>query len=230
MRWKYRNHVHANGETLVTYFGARRLYTARGFPDRIIKRALVEGEVLATTQAAIESARDTIEAAYAQDGGDAALLTDTGAETYQMRNCRILELAWLQEEAKAHFATALPFRITIESEELASDGGMLSFSESFTRIGNGGPRVVWPELQNGPAIPQTTAANTNVTLIQSGEAVALGGWPLENVPVFPAFLDNPTDTTSRTINFADLRPVYTVRWNYVFTFNRNEPLPFPTAR
>jgi hypothetical protein len=146
-----------------------------------------------------------------------------------MRLCRVLEVAWLQEEAKAHFATALPFRITIESDELA-EGGMVSFTESYTRIGNAGPRTVWPELQNGPSIPQVTASHTNVTIIQSGEAISFGGWPTGNPPGLPtAFLDNPTETTARFISYADIRPLYTTRWNYVYTFNYDQALPFPLA-
>jgi hypothetical protein len=235
MFWIFGSLHHENGEVLVTAFTARRLFTPRGQLDRIVKTAVIEGEILRSGQANIEARRDAIDAAYATDQPLAELRQDDGSggegpPTYQMQNPRVLDFVWLQEEHKAHFATALPFRAVIQSEEIYG-GGLLSFSETLTKTGNAGQRVVWPELDNGPAIPQIVSGHTNVTIVQSGEAVGIDGWPLATGPLYPAFnLDNPSDTLSRTVTNSDLRPVYTTRWQYQFTFNANEPLGFPIPR
>lgn len=232
MFWKYGNYTHPNNEVLVTAFTARRLYTPRRLLDRIIKTAVIEGEIIAEGQTAIEARRLEVDTAYASAATGAFLLKDTadgGQATYSMANPRLLDFVWLQEEHKAHFATGLPFRAVIESEEINLDSGLLSFSETITKIGNGAERRVWPELDNGESIPQIVSTKTNVTILQSGEAFALGGWPV-NVgdPIYGTpQLDNPSQTVSHTLEDSDIRPVYAKRWNYVFTFNTNETPPFP---
>lgn len=235
MFWKYGDLTHENGEVLVTAFTMRRLYSPRGILDRVVKTAVIEGEIIASGQTAIEARRTIIDNAYRSEVTSAMLLKDTadgGQPTYQMSFPRVLDFVWLQEEHKAHFATGLPFRAVLESEELAT-GGLIAFSETLTKIGNAGPRTVWPELDNGPSIPQIVSNHTNVTIIQSGEIIGLVDFL--TIPPSPHLypllnLDNPSSTFSHTLTNSDIRPVYTTRWNYVFTFNSNEALLFPTLR
>ena len=225
MFWRYGSFTHEDGEVLVSAFTARRIFTPRRTLDRIIKTAVIEGEILRSGQDNIEARRDAIDAAYASQVSYAALLRDNGSggqgsQTYEMHNPRLLDFVWLQEEHKAHFATALPFRAVIESEELSNDAGLISFSETITKIGNAGARVVWPELDNGPAIPQIVSRHTNVTVLQSGEAAAYGSYWPANSPIDDN-IDNPSETVSRTVNNSDIRPVFITRWQYQFTFNAN---------
>jgi hypothetical protein len=236
MRLAIGSYLFENAECLITYNGGQRLYSPRGRATGLLRTWIIEGEILRTTQATIETRRREIENALAIEGNSARLLADDGSTTYQLdsqKGVRVLELAWLQEENSAHFATALPFRIRLQGEEVISDGDPLVFyTEEITRIGNGGPRVVWPELQNGPSIPQTTASHTNVTIIQRGEAVGSFAYPFFNPPLFPDNLQNPDEATSRVAPTWDGLALvnHTVRWNYIFVFNSAEPLPFPIVR
>src|SRR5688572_1020849 len=197
MFWRQGIYTHPNNEILVTAFTVRRLYTPRRLLDRIVKTAVLEGEVIAEGQTAIEARRDEIDAVYSNEVTYAALLKDTadgGQATYEMHFPRVVDFVWLQEEHKAHFATALPFRAVIESEELYDATGLISFSETITKIGDGGERRVWPELDNGPSISQVVSSHTNVTLLQEGEAIAFDAYPLPSSPIISqvATLDRPS--------------------------------------
>lgn len=236
MRLKYGGNTLEDSECLITYNGAQRVYNARGKAWRMQRVWHIEGEIVASGQAAIESRRQIIEGYFQAEGGTAQLLNDSGQPTYVLTGefgVKVLELAWLQEEARAHFATALPFRIRLFAESIISDGDtLLAYEETVTRIGNGGPREVWVEIQNGPPVRQITAAQTSITIIQRGTAVGEYGWPLLNEPLFPENLQNPEEATERIAPQRDglLNVAYTVRWNYIFKFGPGQALGFPIIR
>jgi hypothetical protein len=239
MRLKYGNFVFDDAECLITYNGAQRVYGPRGIATGLLRTWVVEGEIVASGQTAIETRRTNIETALSSEGGRASLLDNDGFETYVMdsadgKGVKVLELAWLQEEAKAHFATALPFRIRLQQEEFLSDQDpLLFYNESVSRIGNGGPREVFIELQNGPPVRQITATHTPITIIQRGERVyeffQNATYPPFNAPIFPQNLLNPEEATEYVSPEQDgtilVRP--TARWNYVMVFNTVQALPFP---
>jgi hypothetical protein len=236
MRFRYGSYTFENAECLITSNSGQRLYGPRGRATGLLRTWIIEGEILRSTQATIETRRREIENALAIEGNSATLLADDGSVTYQLnspKGVRVAQLAWLQEENKAHFATALPFRIILQGEEIITDNDTLLFyRETLTRIGNGGPRVVRPELQNGSSIPQVTASNTNVTIIQEGEAVGSYAYPFFNPPLFPDNLLNPDEATSRTSPRWDGLALvdWTVRWNYIMQFSDPQELPFPIVR
>lgn len=236
MRFQYGSFRFEDAECLITFNGGQRRYTPRGMADRIVRTWTVEGEILAANSAAIETRRRLIEANLAVEGRRAVLLQDDGAEAYVLDSplgVRIRQLAWFQEEAKAHFATALPFRIVLEGEEILSDGdSLVAYSERITRLGNGGPRTVVVELQNGPPVKQITAQQTAVTLIQQGEAVGSFAYPYANPPIYPSELSNPDEAVTKIapqrdgLGFTN----HAIQWNYIMTFTSAVPLPNPIAR
>jgi hypothetical protein len=126
MRLKYGNFIFDEAECLVTYNGGQRVYGPRGLATSFVRTWIIEGEIVAATQADIETRRQTIEGALAIEVSEAALLFDNSTvPTYVLtahKGVRLLELAWLQEEARAHFATALPFRIRLSGESFISEG------------------------------------------------------------------------------------------------------------
>lgn len=239
MRFRYGNYTFENAECLITYNGGQRIYGPRGRATSMLRTWTIEGEIIRSTTAQIESRRREIESNLSIEGGSAALLADDNSPTYELNSAkgvRILELAWLQEEHKAHFATSLPFRIRLQGEEIISDGDtLLHYTETITRIGNGGPREVFVELQNGPPQRQITSVQTPITIIQRGEAVGeyfANGYPLFNNPIFPLNLQNPDEATERIAPRWDglIQVEPAVRWNYIFLFNTIQELPFPLLR
>lgn len=237
MRFEYGPYRHPESECLVTYFGSRRVYNPRGRAQRMLQQMVVEGTIVAAGQAAIESRRREIEQAYALEGQRATLYSDAGSPTYQLDSplgVRVLDLTWLQEDGKAHYATGLPFRITLEAENTIDDGDTLvSYVETVTRVGTGGPRVLWPELDNGPAIPQIVASNPNVVIVQEGEAVGSLAYPAFSLPLFlPPNLDEAGMIQSRSTPRVDGLGLtdWPIRWQYTFTFNSAQPLPIPIPR
>jgi hypothetical protein len=242
MRFRYGNFTFEEAECLITYNGGQRVYGPRGLATSFVRTWIIEGEIIAATQSDIETRRQTIESNLAIEVSSAALLFDNSTvPTYVLtadKGVKLLELAWLQEEARAHFATALPFRIRLSGESFISDGdNLLHYEETVTRIGNGGPREVYVELQNGPPVRQTTATHTVVTIIQRGTAVGERfnsnlDYPDFNVPLSPLNLINPDEATERIAPSLDglSRVNPTVRWNYIFQFNTAQPLPFPNTR
>jgi hypothetical protein len=215
------------GETLVSFFGQARRYNQRGWAQSKVLRMVVEGEIVASGQAAINTRMAAIQDALAVEGYTVAFRFDSGAETrYKLdgpssRGVRILELAFQQQEGKAHFATGLPFTITFEAEYGISDlDPYVSFQETVGRIGNGGPRVVWQELDYGEPVPQTVSTNTTVTIVQQGTAVGASGWPPFPRPLWEP-IDNPEESVfSDSPELDGLAYVnWPIRWSYRTTLN-----------
>lgn len=240
---RYAGYSFQDAECLPVFYGRARTYNARGRAQFIVKRLTIEGEIIAATQALIDARVREIENALAVEGGTAVLLLDSGAESaYKLdggssvSGVKIIDGPnFPQEEAKAHYATGQPFNMTFEAEYLISDfDPLVSFSESITKIGNAGPRVVWPELDNGQSIPQIVSTHTNVTIIQAGSAVGVSGYPFAYAPppIFPQNLDNPDETT--TVESPQLTGLgfqnFTLNWVYRMTLNANPGIVIPTAR
>jgi hypothetical protein len=245
MRLEYKTQLLADAECLITYNGGQRVYGPRGIATSFVQTWIIEGEIVAANQAAVEVRRKQIDVIFSSEGGlgdTARLLADDGTPTYILSGnkggIKVLEFAWLQEEAKAHFATGLPFRVRLAGESFISDNdNLLAYEETVTRIGNGGPREVYVELQNGPPVRQITATHTPITIIQRGSAVSErwvtnDDYQAFNTPLFPDNLINPEEATERIAPSLDgLSYVHpTVRWNYIFVFNTAEQLPFPILR
>lgn len=220
-----------NAEVTPTFFGQWRIYNQRGRAQLLRKRMTIEGEIIADGQAAINARMGQIQSAFALEGGTCVLLTDAGAETnYRLDSSAVSGVRIIEgpsfhiQDGKAHFATGLPFSITLEADYLVNDGdSLVSWSERVTRIGNGGPRVATIELDNGLPIRQIVSASTPVQIIQSGEAVGATTWPNFPGAIFPAYLDNPEEAEGsdapRTngLGFLD----FPIHWQYRHTLPYN---------
>lgn len=240
MLFRYGSFSFASGECMVEFFGQFRRYNGRGLAQTVVKRMNVSGEIVADGQSAINTRAALIQNAMSLDGGSAAFLKSDGSETiYKIdggsaRSVRVLDFAFLQQDGKAHFATGLPFQFTIEGEFTLSDGDpLVSYEERITRIGLGGPRKAWPELINGQSIEQTTSYSSNITIVQSGDAIGSLGYPAFNQPIFPDALGSPEDyqTTTGTprrdgFSYVD----WPISWSYRMTLVAPQNIPYPLIR
>lgn len=241
MYFRFSNYTHPFGECLVAFFNRATKYNRRGRPESAVFRMIVRGEIVATGQAAIDARVAEIRNAYGLDGGSAALLrTDLSATSIAMptgslRGVQVLDLTFEQEEKKAHFATGLPFSIALEAEYQISDGDpIVEYHEQLTVIGDGGPRYVWQEIDNGPPIRQMVSTNTPVTLLQSGFMVGTSAsHAVVNEPLFPDNLDRPDGIQKGNATpklDGGVLTEWGINWSYRMIFGGPVALPFPTVK
>lgn len=226
MYLRYSNFAFSTGEAFPSFFRQIRRYNQRGRAQSIIKTVQVQGEVIATSQAGCESRVAQILTALELEGGSVDWIDDTGQQTHislpsvGSYGVRILENTLTMEEAKAHWATGVPFQVTFEAEYGISDGDRYVFyQETIGKIGNGGPRIVIQELDNGPPIEQIVSTHTPVQMVQQGTAVGARAYPPFPVPIFGC------DSTEQ-VQFYDTPEVnglvyenYPIRWSYRKTLN-----------
>lgn len=222
------------GEAWPVFFGQQRRYNPRGMAQSVVKTMQVEGTIIASGQAAINTRVGQILTALELEGGSAIFHMDTGADTHialpsaGSRGVRILQNTLTMEEGKAHFATGLPFSITFEAEYPIADlDPYVEYQETITRAGTGGPRKVWQELDFGVSIEQIVSTNTPVTYTQQGFAVGASGYP----PFPPAIYgyDDPDNSISYDAPQRDglVYINFPIRWNYRKTVQGNQGLQPP---
>lgn len=148
--------------------------------------------------------------------------------------CRVIQPpSFALQDGKAHYTTGLPFTVVLEADYQDSNDTLVSYSETITKIGQGGPRRLVIELDNGVAQEQIVSSHTPVVLIQSGEAIGYQAYPFFNAPVYPNYVDLPD---GYQVAYAAPRlegntyVEYGVRWNYRMTIPTDATLPFPSTR
>jgi hypothetical protein len=240
MIFTYGGYSHPDNECLVTFFGAQRLQGPRGKTITLRRTMRVEGEIIASTTAAIDARVAAIRAAYAVEGGSAVLYTSAGASTQfqlpslgSISGTRIVEgPTFFTQDGKAHYATGLPFALTLEADYFTKESfGLLFYTETISRVGSGGPRRVVIEVDNGLPVEQLVSTNTPIVVIQSGEAVNFAGsYPPPNSPIFAQYLDEPDGNhvayTAPRLN-GETYTEWTTRWDYRFTLPSNTTIPYP---
>lgn len=236
----YGSYEHPDHECLVSFFGQERLFNQRGNAYITRKRMVVDGEIVANSATAINTRVGQILSAYAVDGGNVLLRQSDGIPTNfrmghdSINGVRVVEgPSFFTQDGKAHFATGLPFSITLEADYLEGNDTLQFYEERITRIGSGGPRSVTIELDNGPPVKQVVSSHTPIIVIQSGTAVGIAGRPQPNAPLFPAFMDGPEDdqVTNGSPQLNGGFPMnYTVSWNYRFTLTSPTSIPLPLLR
>ena len=209
------------GEAWPTSLTQGRQYNPRGRAQLLRKRLSIRGLVRVTGQSAITTRVDQILAALSAEGFSAGFYQDDNSPTSfyldgpSSRGVRIVENSLLAEEGKAHYVNALPFSITFEADYGINDGdNLVIYSETITRIGNGGPREVVTELDSGVPYVETVSTHTPVIVVQQGNAVGASSAPSPPVPIFG--VDSAEDVQSYGrprldgVVFTD----YQTRWSY----------------
>lgn len=239
MRFSYGSYEHPDNECMVTFWGGSTIYNARGKPQYLRKRMVVEGEIVANGSTAIAARVKEIQDAYAVPGGSATLHGTAGAYTLSsagsVSGVRIVQApTFFQQDGKAHMATGLPFSVVLEADYLINDGDpLVSYSETITHIGTGGPRRATLELDNGEPIEQIVSTHTPVTIIQAGEAVGSAGYPSINQPIFPTQVDLPDGlqiSTSAPRLEGNVYVDWPIRWAYRMTCLNLPSIPYPLQR
>ena len=197
MFFRYGSHTHPENEVNLVSFRQETDRNARGGVASTRKTLTIEGVLLASTQATISSTIETLEKAYETEGKDAGLYTDDGAGNISavtphfldsgasVGGVKIQSISYPQG-TPSEYATQRTFTIVLFAD-FAGDGGLVSFQESLSFQGTGGPRVVNVATVTGLGQQQITAQFSKVRIIQSGSSVGYQGRAAIPPPIFPQF-------------------------------------------
>jgi hypothetical protein len=193
------------------------------------ERWTIDGWLTGADAAALTTAIDALETAYATDGQNLILYLNDGvtptshslASASALGGVRIISGPEYPEGAGAEYAVIRNFRITAEALfEDSSPQALVDYSETIQVTGTGGARrVVIPVLVGSPIV-QETATATPVFISQDGQATGLTAYPAANLPVtgLHEHVDrrqisrrNPKRQADGTDRF------YEITWHYEFT-------------
>lgn len=192
----------------------------------------VIGSRLVDGAAALTASLATLEASI-NDGNDLVLYDNDGSPTIHTLSSSG-SLSGVQVLAPVEYPGGNPgvwgmsteyvnrrtYRIRFRAEYLDYDDGLVMYSASLTRIGDGGPKNVWSQSLTGIPIPQTVRQYTKCLLIQQGRSVGLLGYPIPDPPLFGnPYINNDrvrlTEETPRQL-YANASLMWPVSWTYTF--------------
>lgn len=230
MYLKYGNYQHEAGETTLRGIVSESLSSEHGIVYAIRERWDIEGRLqisdqgtAAANQAAMTTAIDALVEAYSQNGRDIGLYTDAGVLTsHSMKSSatrsgvRVVQPPSFPDGRGAEYSTYRTYTLAVEAEFTPSGGGTLvSWSETISFQGTGGPRWGYLEPINGPPQQQMFSQTSTQWAYQRGRAVNRGDfspvpsprWPTqEHGDLRDIQFEVPADNSGRRIT----------TWSYVF--------------
>lgn len=166
---------------------------------------------------------NALQLAYEKNGKDICLyLDDDTKTTHEIISSKTIGGVRVQsirfpESSGSELVTGRSYVITVKAEIFSSDGSTgssaISKSEVITQQGTGGPRYVWRETRDGPAIRQMVSLRTTVKIQQSGTTVTVGS-PLIPPPMMSDYELLHRRSISMSYNSSTLR--HTVNYSYQF--------------
>ena len=190
----YGGYRHAQDECVVTIERNTRYSQAGGVVDAIVHRWTIEGEVQGSSAAAIVSAFQALEQAYAQDGRDLVLYFNDGSTVAHalyaanaLNGVQIIQPPHYPRGDGTELHNCRSYRIVAEAEYLPENTqrDLLMFDESVSVEGGGPELAVVPLLRGKPQI-QVVYEDTEVIAVQEGSAVGRLRYPIRPQPLWPA--------------------------------------------
>lgn len=245
MYFQYGSYRHPVGEVQVKSFDVDAERGDNGLTIAKTATLQLEGVIVAAGDVAIDARVAEIQQAYSLDGYDAALIRTDGQRSHialssgdALYGVQVVRgPSFPLERNAAHFATGLPFSITLQAKYgFDGNGFFLGSSEEIEQIGDGGPITVITTLDNGLPVADQVSPASPVIVTQSGEATyefsiaAPPTYPQHNPPLFPGNLIRPDGIRIRR---AKQRPKiagrvqYKTTWNYTFQFTQLPFIPNP---
>lgn len=235
---RYGTYQHPDNEVNIARVAKRCRYSTRLRKLTTIVDIVLEGELLADTQATIDAKILQLENAYSVEGRDFGFFTDAGALTnHQListaANCvtpvRITGPSYLQGDA-AEFAVKRTYQIVLTAEFLTPDSQLVEWFESIEYVGNAGPRYEYADTYEGP-IRQLVNKRTMQKIIQSGRAVALQTPILPPGSLLPAFelQDQRRVTLGSGRRLGRMALFYPTEWTYTHITPSYQEI-FPVTR
>jgi len=191
MYFKYGGYRHDDDEVNLREFSQQLIRSDRGKTVTKKSRMVIEVVMIASSQSAIKSKVQSLEAAYSKSA-DAGLYHDNGnASPHFLSNAgslsgvRVVDLKYDKSDG-AEYATGRTAVITLEADyQIPGGDNLLSWQETLVITGTGGPSFTIKTVLNGPPQKQIVAAATPVVAQQTGSAFGLLSRPFPPPPTFP---------------------------------------------
>lgn len=220
---------HADNEADVAI--SRRVNRSdQGTPENMVETWTITGRILGSSESDLTSKLQQLEAAYSTDGGEIALIGNSGNKTaHELRSqdalskIRIVEPVSYPTSGGGEYAVWRTYRIVLEAETRYGSATNVptSFNETIQVTGNGEPITIWFYPPAGKPVKQVYG-QTLYRLTQSGQLTGYSRNLPYPQPLFPgALAADPSVTFTRSRGDHDQ---WTIAWNY--QFESADPLVF----
>lgn len=198
-----------------------------GFPLRYVITVAVKVTLDGDGQEDLSDAEDEMRAALAVPYQNLILKTDSGNQSSarlitssSITGVRLKSGPNFGEAQGAEFVNRRTCEFEMEAEYMirGAENAVVSWRETVSIVGNGGPRRTWRFPLNANPIRQQVTKNSLVRATQSGEAIGHTRTPRRPLPIWPKFVVNESDggtvDTPEPKGRAYLN--YPVKWSYSF--------------
>lgn len=224
MHIKYGEYTHDTNECTIA-ISRRGLYTEDGSRYGYRDRWEITGMLQAASQGALTGAIDGLKAAYAENGLDIGLYTDSGSATSHSITSEdtttgtlVMEGPDFPEGEGAEYTTFRHYRIVLEAETTGDTGGLLvSYQETLLYRGTGGPVWRYLPVLTGPPQQQMLQQQSTRWLFQRGRAEQAVTYPARPGPLLPAAEHQDLrEYTQETLSDGSNRKVSS--WSYTMEY------------
>jgi len=196
------------------------------------ERWIVRSKIRGTSAADITS-KCNVFTANMIDGFDLTFLDNSNASTsdfmthaVQLNGCRVDRIRWIPSagspvQSGATFVNCREVEVVFSGQRMAgTTGDIMSWHESVTLIGNGGPKWIMVPSINGAVEPTTLIDFTPYSMVQMGRASGLDGYPAFPDALYPLFEHQEQrvqeqGTPRRWGRTNALNLEYPIMWKYV---------------
>jgi len=200
MIFVYGNYAHDDGEVELR-IQKRPVFNARGFRHGIVETWNIKGVLQADTQAELGAKINALVDAYKHDDKSAGLhlAEGAGSTSHQLPTgtaeggVRVVAGPSFPVGSGPQYAAGAAGRdYTIRLQAFYPEllTNLLSYQETISAKGSGGPRFVVLEVLNGPPVKQQVASKTPVSLTQIGNAVGHLSYPVPPPPIWAVSLEH----------------------------------------
>lgn len=236
MYFKFGNFQHADNEVDVTSFTIQRMFSPRNTLMFQRHTIVLQGHLIASTQATIKTAIEELEAAYRLRAGgvngglegktlNAGLYHDDGTQSAHfldasssINGVRVLALSY-QKDDGGEYATGRHYSVVLQADYINVENQIYSYQETLQFIGDCGRRWELVPTYSGDMYIEVIYERTPQTIIQAGSSVGVSAWPLPNAPLMNAVWihgdQSYVEYTSPEMSGDNDSLLYLVRWRYV---------------
>lgn len=222
MYYRHGNYTHGLNEVEVV----AAIDHVRNEADEIIAvrhRYSLRGTLLASGPSYITAAVNLLKTAYSLPVARSGLfLADGSTPTHLVLSnvgafggIRVLGMRFPVGDG-TEYVTGRTYEIDIEAEYPSVPSALISFSETVSYQGDGGPRIVIMETRDSAPVIQQVSSRTPIMVVQAGSAIGYSDYPRPPSPLLPVIngpesqpqYGSPQRRGSMYINFP-------VSWRYV---------------